>query len=70
MPKNPSDFLIANHGTIILVTPVTLDATKWVNKHLAEDRLMYGAAIVVEPRYISNLVKGIQKSSLSVEWSL
>lgn len=56
-PTEP-DFLVENHGTIFLLQPPTASANSWVNEHLPEDRLTFAGAVVVEHRFIANIVRG------------
>ena len=52
------DFLVENHFTIFLLTPLTPAANSWVNENLPEDRLTFGGAVCVEHRYIAEIVRG------------
>ena len=61
-----SDFVVENHGSIFLLTPLTPYANSWVEEHLPEDRMTFGGSIVVEHRYISDIVHGIQNDGLAV----
>ncbi len=38
------DFLLANHGTIFLLQPITDRASAWVREHLPPDALHFGAS--------------------------
>lgn len=61
------DFFVENHGSIMLVRPVTGDARDWLEIHVTGDEHQYfGDALVVEPRYILNLVEGIRGDGLTV----
>jgi hypothetical protein len=63
-----SDFRVSNHGSILILFADTQEAQDWVAQHIPEDALTWGRnGIVVEPRYISNIVDGIQNDGLSVE---
>jgi hypothetical protein len=42
------DFEIANDGTIVLFTPLTERARRWVDANVAEDRLWFGPSRVIE----------------------
>ena len=61
-----TDFSFANHGSICLLTPRTPAATKWAAQHLPEDAMTWGRAIVVEPRYVADIVLGIGSDGLTV----
>lgn len=65
-PTRP-DFLVENHGTIFLLQPLTPAANSWVNAHLPEGRLTFAGAVVVEHRFIANIVRGAMADGLVVE---
>jgi hypothetical protein len=64
-PTQP-DFFVENHGTIFLLQPLTPVANSWIQENLPEDRLAFGSAVVVEPRYITDIVRGAQADGLGV----
>lgn len=43
--KRSADFLVSNHGTIFLLSPVTESTTQWADEHLPEDAMLFGDAI-------------------------
>ena len=49
-------FSIEEHGTIVLVRPLTEAALEWLNEHT--DGTWFGGALVVEPRYVEDLIVG------------
>lgn len=51
-----TDFILECHGSIFLLRPHTLAANSWIEEHLPDDRVTFGAAVVVEPRYIASIV--------------
>jgi hypothetical protein len=65
-PTQP-DFLVENQGTIFLLQPLTPSANSWIEENLPEDRTTFGSAVVVEHRYISDIVAGIQNDGLAVQ---
>lgn len=60
------DFLVENHGTIFLLQPLTPAANSWVDEHLPEDHLTFGGAVVVEHRFIADIVRGAIADGLVV----
>jgi hypothetical protein len=60
------DFLCENHGSIFLLRPVSPAAFAWIEKHLPPDRLTFGDAVVVEPRYVWAILVGLQDDGLVV----
>jgi hypothetical protein len=60
------DFHVENHISIILLQPLTPAAWAFVDEHLPEDAMRYAGAIVVEPRYIDDIVEGARAEGLTV----
>jgi len=52
-------FTVEAHGTICLVRPFTADVRAWLEANTQEDALWFGGALVVEPRYVDELVTGM-----------
>jgi hypothetical protein len=61
-----TDFAVENHGTIILLQPLTRAASEWVEENLSADRLHYAGAVVIEPRYLTDIVDGIRADGLEI----
>ena len=61
------DFWVQNHGSLFLLIPQTEAASDWVEENLPEDAQTFGGGIVVEHRYISDIVDGIRTDGLEVE---
>lgn len=69
MTNELRDFAVENHGTIFLLRPQTGAARAWTDEHLPDndERTYFGNAIVVEHRYIGDIVDGIVNDGLTVE---
>jgi hypothetical protein len=50
-------FTVEDHGSIVLVRPLTLDVRDWLES--VTDGSWFGGALVVEPRYVGDLVAGL-----------
>lgn len=62
-----ADFRIENHGSIFLVVPLTDEAQTWVEENVSSEGYQpYWPTVVVEHRYIGNLVDGIRIDGLEV----
>ncbi len=61
------DFIVENHFTIFLLTPLTPAANSWIDEHLPEDRMTFAGAVVVEHRYIADIVRGAIADGLAVK---
>ena len=60
------DFIVENHGTIFLFQPLTPAANSWIEQNLPPGRTMFGGAVVVEHRYIVDIVRGAIADGLEV----
>lgn len=65
-PKDKDDFAVANHGSIVLLTPITPAALAWVEKCIGADNgyQPYYPTVVLEPRYMEDVLVGIRKQGL------
>ena len=60
------DFVCENHVSIFLLRPVSPSAFSWIEEHLPADRLTFGNAVVIEPRYVWAILVGLQDDGLVV----
>ena len=61
-------FTLEQHGSICLLNAHTQEARDWVEAHLPADRQRWGErGTVIEPRYVADIVNGIQADGLTVE---
>jgi hypothetical protein len=58
------DFSIEDHGSIILLRPLSDAGREWIEEHVSTERQTFGDAIVVERRYITDLIEGISADGL------
>jgi len=62
-----ADFTVTNHGSIRILQALTEAAEDWVDEHIPSDAQTWGRnGIVVEPRYIGNIIDGIEGDGLTV----
>jgi hypothetical protein len=61
-----SDFVCENHSSIFLLRSVSPAAFAWIEEHLPPDRITFGNAVVVEPRYVWAILVGLQDDGLVV----
>lgn len=64
--KTKLDFYFANHGSVALLTPLTRKAKYWLDEHVDDECQMHGNAIVIEPRYAGDILRGLQDDGLTV----
>ena len=61
------DFALTYDGSsLMLLEPRTEAAQDWIDRHLSGDALHWGAATVVEFRYIEPIIVGIMADGLTV----
>jgi hypothetical protein len=61
-----SDFICENHGTLFLLIPLNAPAKIWIQENLPPDRITFGNAVVIEPRYVWAILLGLQDDGLVV----
>jgi hypothetical protein len=66
-PTPQPDFQVQNHGSIFLLEPITNAAVAWIDEHLPSDHMLFGACVVVEHRYIADIVEGAVAAGLVVK---
>ena len=64
--KPSADFTLQNEGSIFLLQPLSEAAQLWVDEFLPETRIEFAGAVVVEHRYIADIVQGIRGYGLEV----
>lgn len=58
------DFHIEDNFSLILLRPLTDAAREWTGEHIP-DATWFGTAVVVEHRYIADIVEGIKNDGLT-----
>jgi hypothetical protein len=62
------DFIATNHGSIFTLTPCTEGAQGWIDEHIdTEEAQFFGKALVVEHRYIDDILHGIEQDGLEFQ---
>jgi hypothetical protein len=62
----PTDFLLENHGSIFLLQSLSPAPNSWIEESLPENHPNFGHAVVVEHRYIVDIVRGAMADGLVV----
>lgn len=62
-----ADFSVQNEGTIFLVRSNNEAARQHLSENVQDDAQWFGGALVVEHRYIADLVSALQGNGFSVE---
>lgn len=61
-----ADFILEDHGSIAVLTPVSDEAEDWVLAYLPEDAQQWGRGVVIEPRYLPPIIEGIEGDGLTI----
>jgi hypothetical protein len=61
------DFRVVNQVTLFLLTPMAPEANAWVEENLPKDRMTWGSSVVVEHRYIRDIVEEIILQGMTVK---
>ncbi len=64
--QRAADFTCVDHGTVALLTPLTEAAEDWVDCHIAKDVQKWGRGLVIEHRYVRDILTGIAFDGLEV----
>lgn len=63
--EDPIDVHVENHGSIVLFNLRTSEARAWWAEH-AQDGMRFNGKPVVEPRYVQDLIDGLEGDGLVV----
>jgi len=61
-----ADVHVVNHHSIVLFHLNTPEASAWVEANVTGEAQFFGAALVVEPRYVADLIAGMHEDGLEV----
>lgn len=65
-PPKPADIRVTNAGSIFLLRPLTKKARAWLKDSVDPEAQWFGGALVVEPRYVADIVTGARENGLTV----
>jgi len=63
-------FTIEDHGSLVLVRPLTDDVVAWLLDNVAREgdgSIWFGGALVVEPRYVEALYLGLVSEGFALQ---
>jgi len=61
------DIRVENHGSVVLLRPLSDAGKEWLEANVInEETQRWGEAVVAEPRYVANVVEGMQADGLEV----
>jgi len=61
------DFTLEKDGSIVLLWPNTLEASMWLRETAPDDAQFFGAALAIEPRYLSNVAEAAISDGFTVQ---
>ena len=67
MRKAKADIAVTGGGTVYLVDWLTAKGKAWIAENLPEDAQRYGESVVVEHRYIHDIMQGMVADGLRVQ---
>ena len=65
MTNKTTDFNAVDHGSVVLLQPITADAATWAEEHLPEDAPRFGSGYAIEKNYICEILQGIECDGLT-----
>jgi hypothetical protein len=60
------DFRLINAGTIAVLTPYTAAGKAWVSTHIDPDHQQWAGGVVIEHRFVLDILNGIEGDGLTV----
>jgi hypothetical protein len=62
------DFRVDNHGSILLIVPLSASGREWLKENIGADNgyQPYFPTVIVEPRFLDDIITGIQRDGLVV----
>ena len=61
-----TDLTVTNHGSILLLSGNTEAGHAWLDAHIPEDHQTWCNDIVIEPRYIEDIINGAAQDGLII----
>jgi hypothetical protein len=61
-----ADLRVTDHGSIFLLRPITKAGAEWIDDNIGDDAQWYGRAVVVEHRYIADIVDGARADGITI----
>ncbi len=63
---NEPDFHLSDYGSFAFLTPVSEYGCNWSDANLP-DATVYNSSLVIEPRYLGDILEGISAAALVVK---
>ena len=62
-----TDFRLCDHGSVVILTPVTDDAKEYASDMLPEDTQRWAGGYVIEPRYADDVIGLLLRDGFEVK---
>jgi hypothetical protein len=63
----PNDFLVMDHGSIVVIRPPTDEALQWLDDNVADEGWQWlDDSLCVDHRYAAPLIEGIEADGFEV----
>jgi hypothetical protein len=66
MATSTHDVEFINHGSLWTAAPLTEQGRDWVETHIPDDAQYWGGSLVIESRYVTDIVQGMIADGLVV----
>lgn len=60
------DFNLTDHGSIVVLRPMNDEAREWIDFNVDPDAQWFGRGVVIEHRYVNDIVEGIVSDGLTI----
>jgi len=60
-------FTVEDHGTIVLIRPLTCDVDAWLHDNVDPEALWFGPALACEPRYAEDIVHALADEGYALQ---
>lgn len=60
------DLMFSDHGTLAIMVAITPAGLEWIEKHIPEDAQTWGNGIVIEHRYVADIMRGALADGLDI----
>ena len=64
--QQAADYRVENHGSVCMVHPISQEAKNWIDENVG-DQQWFGHSLAVHPRYLGDLVAGMEDAGLVQE---
>lgn len=66
MTQSNIDFILADHGSIVVLTPTSDEAKEWTHTYISDAAQWFGNGFVVEHRYADDIIERLCELDMTV----